>query len=392
MSWSRIDDKYAQSPKMVALGDWFELGMALDVAGICWSNLNETDGKVPKTQIARLVLCSNIRIGSVRVTPDAVAQRLVAVGRWVDCGDHYEIHDFLDYNPSKEQRDAKRDALVTRVQRHRNAKRNALPAGYEHGCNTPPEPDPVPDPNSSSKRETRVPREPPPSRPSGSKDKPAGPDTVSTPSGHRVDTVSTDPPNIKQATTEALSGGMLDPDHNTAREVHEHYRGKFSDPKAAPSWGTCREAIVRAVVWCRFDGHDACAVLRLVIDYCADPKTHWRERGQGTPDRLHKVRSIFGDAEHVAETVGTLIAEATAWSAAPPAEAPKARPLKALADYTLDELVLRHPEGWDHECLRRKPDVTTWPDGALYDTDVPGAQDELQKRLKARRPVMVVAR
>lgn len=148
MSWSRFDDKYAQSPKLVALGDWYEVGLALDVAGIGWCCLNETDGRLPKAQVGRLIRCANMRIGAVRVTPEAVAERLVQVGRWEDAGDRYVIHDFLVYNPSKADNDAKRAATAERVQRHRNTKRNgdcnALPPAPKQRSNTAPGPEPVP--------------------------------------------------------------------------------------------------------------------------------------------------------------------------------------------------------------------------------------------------------
>lgn len=107
MSWSRFDDRYAQHPKMVALGDFYEVGLALDVAAVGWCNLNDTEGVVPKPQVPRLIRCHGMRLGAVKVTPERVAAELVRVGRWHDDGDTYRIHDFLEYNLSREQKAAR---------------------------------------------------------------------------------------------------------------------------------------------------------------------------------------------------------------------------------------------------------------------------------------------
>lgn len=144
MAWSRFDDLYAQHPKMVALGDFYEVGLALDVAGIGWCNLNRTDGVVPKAQVPRLIRCVGMRIGRTVVTPELVADRLVSVGRWLDEGDAYRIHDYLKYNPSRAQVDAKRQATADRVQRHRNARCNAVTSAEKRECTPAPEPEPVP--------------------------------------------------------------------------------------------------------------------------------------------------------------------------------------------------------------------------------------------------------
>lgn len=153
MSWVKLDDLYAQCPKMIALGDWYEVGLAMDVAGLCWAALHEQDGRIPKQQIQRLINARGIRIDGVRVTPTAVAERLVMVGRWHDCGEHYEIHNFLKYNPSRAEQDARREATKARVKRHRNAVTSADETPTKRAGNIAPGPGPGPVPDVGTKSE-----------------------------------------------------------------------------------------------------------------------------------------------------------------------------------------------------------------------------------------------
>jgi hypothetical protein len=99
MAWARIDDNYPAHPKVVAAG---AEGLALDVAGMCYAARFATDGHVPSVMVG--ALCPPV------ADPEAVAERLVEVGRWhapghdcPDCmavADGWVIHDFLGYNPS----------------------------------------------------------------------------------------------------------------------------------------------------------------------------------------------------------------------------------------------------------------------------------------------------
>ena len=52
MAWVRLDENFAQHPKVVKAGP---LGMAMHVAALCYCNQHLTDGVVPK-QIARTLL------------------------------------------------------------------------------------------------------------------------------------------------------------------------------------------------------------------------------------------------------------------------------------------------------------------------------------------------
>ena len=108
MAWVRLDEDFAQHPKVVKAGP---LGMALHVAALCYCNRHLTDGFVPK-QIARTLLDLTglgMRLwdgGVVGGGHDAewgmIVDDLVEAGLWEPTDDGWVIHDYHDYQPSKE--------------------------------------------------------------------------------------------------------------------------------------------------------------------------------------------------------------------------------------------------------------------------------------------------
>lgn len=100
MGWARLDDKRADNEKLMAAG--FE-ARGLDEAAICWCAGHESDGVIPETAVAMLAVghgCKGWR---------KVVARLVGVGRWHAVDGGWELHDYLDYNPSRAQVTADRD-------------------------------------------------------------------------------------------------------------------------------------------------------------------------------------------------------------------------------------------------------------------------------------------
>lgn len=95
MVWFKVDDRLPLNPKMAgvsiaAVGLWVEAG--------AWASASQTDGQVLKRLLRVL-------------HPDAsekLADELVAAGLWEDQGDHWQIHDFLEYNPPREEVEAKK--------------------------------------------------------------------------------------------------------------------------------------------------------------------------------------------------------------------------------------------------------------------------------------------
>lgn len=88
-SWVRIDASYFAHRKNRAMG---KDGRALDIAGICWCSLNETDGRIPRHALTYIA-------GEAEVKP-SVVKAVVAAGRWEETEEGWQIHDYLDYNRS----------------------------------------------------------------------------------------------------------------------------------------------------------------------------------------------------------------------------------------------------------------------------------------------------
>ena len=109
MAWIRIDENFAQHPKVVRAGP---LGMALHVAALGYCNRYLTDGFVPK-QVASLLLDFSglgMRMwdaecfgGGEDATWELVVEDIVDAGLWETTEAGWLIHDYLDYQPSKEQ-------------------------------------------------------------------------------------------------------------------------------------------------------------------------------------------------------------------------------------------------------------------------------------------------
>jgi hypothetical protein len=89
MAWVRLDDGFITHPKALAVGP---LGRELFISGLCWCATHLTDGQIPKVVVPVLAAQAGVK--------PALTKTLVAAGLWHDEGDHYRVHDFLDYNES----------------------------------------------------------------------------------------------------------------------------------------------------------------------------------------------------------------------------------------------------------------------------------------------------
>ena len=96
MAWVRIDDGFAEHPKVLRVGSdaaW------LHIAALCHCNRVQTDGVIHAEMLPRL---------SDKRSPLRLVEKLVAVGMWDVHPDGWAIHDYLDYQPSKEELAARR--------------------------------------------------------------------------------------------------------------------------------------------------------------------------------------------------------------------------------------------------------------------------------------------
>jgi hypothetical protein len=119
VTWVRIDDGFTQHPKVVAAGP---LAMAMQVAALCYCNKNLTDGFIPRAVAKTLLDWELDNDGaywtisvatddgrSETLAPEFVWDCLLAAGLWERVPGGFRIHDYLEYQPSKEDVLALRD-------------------------------------------------------------------------------------------------------------------------------------------------------------------------------------------------------------------------------------------------------------------------------------------
>jgi hypothetical protein len=165
MTWTKVSDDFSDHPKVQRLARdprvWAD-STAMWLACMCYCNKYLTDGLLPRAYVL------------TRATPMepaaalAAADELVRVGLWTTTpeGD-YQVHDFLDYNPSAAAEKVRRAADAERKRQERASARTSetrppgRPKGRPDGC--PPDiqspsdrPDPDPDPGSETESEPRA--------------------------------------------------------------------------------------------------------------------------------------------------------------------------------------------------------------------------------------------
>lgn len=130
MGWAKFDDGFTDHPKVAAAGPWGEL---LAMRGVIYAAKHETDGFIPAGQLARL----GVGIPAVKKK----AASLVEVGLWDEADGGWVIHDFLDYHPSRADKEEERAKARQRMREVR--------ANKERSSGNP-DPTPTRTPNASS--------------------------------------------------------------------------------------------------------------------------------------------------------------------------------------------------------------------------------------------------
>jgi len=97
VAWLRIDDRFRTHPKIqrAQLGGW------LHFCGISYCREHLTDGLIPREAVGTLA--------PGLMTPYKHAARLVEVGLWHEEKDGFRVHDFLDWNPTRDEVEANRE-------------------------------------------------------------------------------------------------------------------------------------------------------------------------------------------------------------------------------------------------------------------------------------------
>lgn len=128
MSWVRVDDKFPRHPKVIGL---CAQAAALWLAACCWCSEYETDGALPDTAVMRLSWYAA-----------EAAKELEVAGLWVRTETGWQIHDYLKFNPSRRDKQEKRDREQARFLRTKGGKSaGSLPAETKQSA---PFPCPIP--------------------------------------------------------------------------------------------------------------------------------------------------------------------------------------------------------------------------------------------------------
>jgi len=123
MSWFKVDDGFHDHPKVHALAEHadqrFPLCVAIWTLSGCYAARHGTDGRVTLATLRRLAP------GSSRADLERAASDLVTVGLWERDGESYLFHDWADYQPTREQKAAKRDQERDKKARQRGSSRTS---------------------------------------------------------------------------------------------------------------------------------------------------------------------------------------------------------------------------------------------------------------------------
>jgi hypothetical protein len=134
MPWFKVDDKFWSHPKT---GDLSDSATALWLRAGSWSAGHLTDGFIPQN-VLRLF----------RGRPRSAAE-LVAAGLWSAAEGGFFFHDWAEYQPSREQVTAQREATKKRVTAWKDRARNGVTDGVSNAYppdegngvrNAPPDP------------------------------------------------------------------------------------------------------------------------------------------------------------------------------------------------------------------------------------------------------------
>lgn len=110
MPWVRIDEDFPRHPKIAAVGP---LGMALQIAGLCYCNQYLTDGFIPKSVAVTMLDLDGISLNGKKAKPQAASEALIAnlvkAGVWDTEAGGYRVHDYHDFQPSRAEVLAERE-------------------------------------------------------------------------------------------------------------------------------------------------------------------------------------------------------------------------------------------------------------------------------------------
>jgi hypothetical protein len=111
VTWFKVDDGFAMHPKAIAAGN---AALGLWVRAGSWCGAHLTDGRLPAGMVGTLG-------GHTRD-----ARKLIAAGLWCQTEDGYQFVDWEQWQPTKAQVKAEREATRQRVSKWREQRRNGV--------------------------------------------------------------------------------------------------------------------------------------------------------------------------------------------------------------------------------------------------------------------------
>jgi hypothetical protein len=108
MPFVRFDDTWLEHPKIAQAGS---LAAHLYAAGITYANRHLTDGFIPDGILYRLADWTGVTLNGEQVTSQALADRLIEHGLWDRTQDGYTVHDYFDFQPSRQEVEKRRSEL-----------------------------------------------------------------------------------------------------------------------------------------------------------------------------------------------------------------------------------------------------------------------------------------
>jgi hypothetical protein len=146
LSWVKLDDRIFLNPKFRAREATTNARM-LYIAGLTFSAQAESDGAILASDMPLVLAYARIS------DSDAATRALVKLGLWQHTSDGYQIHDYLEYQFSREylngERERKRQVAATRRAAARSSTNQESSAASSGACSNVPS-RPVPSGSGSS--------------------------------------------------------------------------------------------------------------------------------------------------------------------------------------------------------------------------------------------------
>jgi hypothetical protein len=139
MTWVRLDDGFTEHPKVKRISSD---ALRLFLRGLCYANRYLTDGRLTFRDAHELAALKPTE-GAIFVLTherEDLIDELVSARLWERDGTDFVIHDYADYQPTREEVLAEREKTRARVSRFRgrgNAVRNGTPDPTRPSPQTP---------------------------------------------------------------------------------------------------------------------------------------------------------------------------------------------------------------------------------------------------------------